>query len=92
MEATMGDPSYIEATVIDGRLISYGVVINQNIQNILVRGFTGTNSKIGIVTNRDASLHPIYCSVHNNIPQNGAGSMYFTAICTSAVFGFIKTT
>ena len=40
MEAVTGDTTYISITTIDGGLISSGLWVSENIQNVKVRGFT----------------------------------------------------
>ena len=43
LEATSGNPTYIESTIIDGQAISWGIWIRQNSQDITIRGFSITN-------------------------------------------------
>ncbi len=73
LEATSGNPTYIESTIIDGQSISWGMWIRQNSQNITIRGFSITNCKNGLSVSSNAIVTIQNCNIFQNKGYNGAG-------------------
>ena len=83
LEALTGDLAYIDSTVIDGNNVYPVARVDQNRQNISVRGFTLTNglgnginfgpSSIAVLTN---------CHIMNNTASKGAGISVASATVT----------
>jgi hypothetical protein len=72
LEATTGNPAYIDSTIIDGRAVSWGIWVRQNSQNITIRGFTITNCRVGLAIS-DSSANVTNCNIFGNTGLNGAG-------------------
>ncbi len=66
LEATSGNPTYIESTIIDGQSISWGMWIRQNSQNITIRGFSITNCKNGLSVSSNAIVTIQNCNIFQN--------------------------
>lgn len=77
LEYTSNDPSFIESTIIDGNLNASGIRINQNVQNINIRGFSITNSKSGIVLGQNSVSIITNCSLYGNASSYGGGINLF---------------
>jgi len=73
LEATSGNPTYIESTIIDGQAISGGIWIRQNSQNITIRGFSITNCKSGLGVSENSSATIKNCNIYGNKSRLGAG-------------------
>ena len=85
LEALTGDPMYIQTTIIDAQLISWGMWIKQYCQNIIVRGFSFTNSKVGLALSNSVTA-VINCNIFQNIGLNAAGlSISFGSVTLSGV-------
>ena len=85
LEYTFNDPSYIESTIIDGSMNSPGIKINQNIQNIRIRGFSITNGKSGIVLGQNSTTTITNCYIYGNASSFGGGINLFK--CTTVMSG-----
>jgi len=77
LEYAFNDPSYIESTIIDGGLNAQGIRINQNVQNINIRGFSITNSRIGISLGQNSISAITNCSLFGNVSSYGGGINLF---------------
>ncbi|MCB5259909.1 MAG: FlgD immunoglobulin-like domain containing protein [Candidatus Cloacimonadaceae bacterium] len=77
LEYASNDPSYIESTIIDGSLIAPGIRINQNVQNVTIRGFSITNSRIGISLGQNSLSMLTNCSLFGNASSYGGGINLF---------------
>jgi hypothetical protein len=73
LEATSGNPTYIESTIIDGQAISWGMWIRQNSQNIIIRGFSITNCKTGLGVSENSIATITNCNIYGNKARLGAG-------------------
>ena len=73
LEASSGNPTYIESTIIDGRSISWGIWIRQNSQNITIRGFSITNCKTGLGVSENSIATITNCNIYENRARLGAG-------------------
>ncbi len=77
LEHATNDPSFIESTVIDGSMLAQGIRINQNVQNITIRGLSITNSKIGISLGQNSISTITNCLIYGNAASNGGGINLF---------------
>ncbi len=73
LEASSGNPMYIESTIIDGQAISGGMWIRQNSQNIKIRGFSITNCKTGLSVSENSMATITNCNIYGNKARLGAG-------------------
>ena len=74
LEATTGNPSYIDSTIVDGNSVSSVIAVGQNRQNVFVRGFRLTNALgngINFGPSSQASL--TNCHITGNTASNGGG-------------------
>jgi hypothetical protein len=85
LEYGTNNPTYTESTIIDGSLISRGIKINQNIQNVTIRGFSITNSKSGIVLDQNSTSVITNCYIFGNATAYGGGINLFK--CTTVLSG-----
>ncbi|MDD4308981.1 MAG: T9SS type A sorting domain-containing protein [Candidatus Cloacimonetes bacterium] len=85
LEYSTNDQSFILTTIIDGGLNSSGIRINQNIQNIGVRGFSITNSKSGISMGENSSSTITNCYIYENASAYGGGINVYK--CTTVLRG-----
>ena len=46
LEAITGNPVYIDSTIIDGCRASRGILVNDNVRSINIRGFSVTDSRV----------------------------------------------
>jgi len=77
LEYSSNDPSYIASTIIDGGLNARGIRVNQNVQNISIRGFSITNSRTGISLGENSTSVITNCSLFGNASPYGAGINIF---------------
>ncbi len=85
LEALTGDPLYISTTIIDAQLQSHGMWIKQNCQNIIVRGLSFTNCRVGLASSESVTSI-INCNMYDNIAFNAAGlSISFGTVDLSGV-------
>jgi len=77
LEYSSNDPSYIASTIIDGGLNARGIRVNQNVQNISIRGFSITNSRTGISLGENSTSVITNCSLFGNASPYGAGINMF---------------
>jgi hypothetical protein len=82
LEYASNDPSYIESTIIDGSLNAPGIRINQNVQNVTIRGFSITNSRIGISLGQNSLSMLTNCSLFGNASSYGGGINLFKSTTT----------
>ncbi|MDP2215726.1 MAG: T9SS type A sorting domain-containing protein, partial [Methanolobus sp.] len=62
----------------NGSIVSYySIRINQNVQNIRIRGFSITNSKSGIVLGQNSASIITNCALHGNASSYGGGINLF---------------
>lgn len=77
LEYSSNDPSYIASTIIDGGLNARGIRVNQNVQNISIRGFSITNSRTGISLGENSTSVITNFSPFGNVSPYGAGINIF---------------
>ncbi|MDD3464695.1 MAG: hypothetical protein PHH07_04345 [Candidatus Cloacimonetes bacterium] len=77
LEYSSNDPSYIASTIIDGGLNARGIRVNQNVQNISIRGFSITNSRTGISLGENSTSVITNFSLFGNVSPYGAGINIF---------------
>jgi len=85
LEAITADSSFIASTVIDGGLISSGLWVSENMQNIKIRGFTITNCRVGIFLDRYSTSEISNCVVTGNKAARGSGFTVYK--CTTVLSG-----
>ncbi|MDD2424030.1 MAG: choice-of-anchor Q domain-containing protein [Candidatus Cloacimonetes bacterium] len=78
LEATTGNPAYIDSTIIDGNNIERCILVSRNLQHINIRGFTITNGfatggagGIGLAVNTSSTLTNL--RIKNNTANLGGG-------------------
>jgi hypothetical protein len=85
LEALTGDADFVDSTIIDGGLSSWGIWIIQSSQNVTIRGLSVTNCKVGVACGEDSSLNLINCNIYENYAINGAG--VGLTLCTAFLSG-----
>lgn len=77
LEYSSNNPSYIASIIIDGGLNARGIRVNQNVQNISIRGFSITNSRTGISLGENSTSVITNFSPFGNVSPYGAGINIF---------------
>ncbi|MGI6198745.1 MAG: hypothetical protein ACOYIS_06455, partial [Candidatus Cloacimonadaceae bacterium] len=85
LEAITGNLVYIDSTIIDGCRASRGILVDDNIRNISIRGFSITDSRVGIVLGENSTSSITNCHVFGNYAPYGGG--VFAYKCTTALSG-----
>ncbi len=85
LEAITGNPVYIDSTIIDGCRASRGILVNDNVRSINIRGFSVTDSRVGIVLGENSTSSITNCYVFGNYAPYGGG--IFAYKCTTTLSG-----
>ena len=91
LEYSSNDPSYIASTIIDGGLNARGIRVNQNVQNISIRGFSITNSRTGISLGENSTSVITNFSLFGNVSPYGAGIIIFKRTSVLSGYGIFET-
>ena len=85
LEAITGNSAYIDSTIIDGCRASRGILVDDNVRNINIRGFSVTDSRVGIVLGENSTSSITNCYVFGNYAPYGGG--IFAYKCTTTLSG-----
>lgn len=78
LEATTGDPAYIDSTIIDGNNTGRGIIVSRDTELVIIRGLSITNcftsggaGGIGLAVNSSSTLCNL--KIFNNTARTGGG-------------------